>query len=515
MSKKSIDKKPRTAFFCQSCGHDSPKWLGRCPGCGEWNTFVEEELRETSAGGAGTSGRASFSFSGAPQPIEAIEADEGERIRTGMAEMDRVLGGGIVPGSAILVGGDPGIGKSTLLLQLLQQLAAQGMKVLYITGEESAPQIKLRGRRIGAEAANLFVLVEIDLDSMMRQIEATRPQAVVVDSIQTVCSAALGSAPGSVGQVRESSERLIIQAKKTGIPVFLVGHVTKDGAIAGPKVLEHMVDTVLYFEGDSGHAFRIIRGIKNRFGPTNEIGVFEMRGDGLREVANPSAFFLAERPERAAGSVVVPSMEGTRPILIEIQSLVIPTNFGMPRRTAIGVDANRVSLLVAVLDKVCGLHLSNHDIFINVAGGVKVSEPAIDLGIVSSLASSFLDRAVVPGTVVCGEVGLAGEIRGISRADVRIREAARLGFSRCILPFVAPRGEAETDAAAAAKPVASSATPAKSTSLSALRSAVPAARAAIASASDRGVASQRGGGQESDIALLPVRSLPELLSHLF
>ena len=513
MSKKSIDKKPRTAFFCQSCGHDSPKWLGRCPGCGEWNTFVEEELRETAAGGAGASGRASFSFSGAPQPIEAIEADEGERIRTGMAEMDRVLGGGIVPGSSILVGGDPGIGKSTLLLQLLQQLAAQGMKVLYITGEESAPQIKLRGRRIGAEAANLFVLVEIDLDSMMRQIEATRPQAVVVDSIQTVCSAALGSAPGSVGQVRESSERLIIQAKKTGIPVFLVGHVTKDGAIAGPKVLEHMVDTVLYFEGDSGHAFRIIRGIKNRFGPTNEIGVFEMRGDGLREVANPSAFFLAERPERAAGSVVVPSMEGTRPILIEIQSLVIPTNFGMPRRTAIGVDANRVSLLVAVLDKVCGLHLSNHDIFINVAGGVKVSEPAIDLGIVSSLASSFLDRAVVPGTVVCGEVGLAGEIRGISRADVRIREAARLGFSRCILPFVAPRGEAGTDAAAAAKPVASSATPAKSTSLSALRSAVPAARAAIASASDRGVASQRG--QESDIALLPVRSLPELLSHLF
>ncbi len=424
-------KKSRMAFFCQHCGHDAAKWLGKCPGCGEWNSFVEEEIREA----AGAPGRSSFSFQEAPQPIDAIEADERDRVRTGIGEMDRVLGGGLVAGSAILVGGDPGIGKSTLLLQLLQQLAAKGMKVLYISGEESARQIKLRGKRVGADSPQLLVLVEIDLDSMIRHIEAIKPQAVVVDSIQTVCSQFLASAPGSVGQVRESSERLIILAKRTGIPVFLVGHVTKDGAIAGPKVLEHMVDTVLYFEGDGGHAFRIIRGIKNRFGPTNEIGVFEMRGDGLKEVANPSAFFLAERPKQAAGSVVVSSMEGTRPILIEIQSLVIPTNLGMPRRTAIGVDGNRVSLLVAVLDKICGLHLSSHDIFINVAGGGgKVSEPAIDLGIVSSLASSFLDRPVNPATAVCGEVGLAGEIRGVSRADVRIREAARMGFSRCILP---------------------------------------------------------------------------------
>ncbi|MFA6414272.1 MAG: DNA repair protein RadA, partial [Syntrophales bacterium] len=369
-------KKSRMVFLCQHCGHDSAKWLGKCPDCGEWNSFVEEEIRETT----GATGRTSFSFQEAPQPIDAIEADERDRVRTGLGEMDRVLGGGLVAGSAILVGGDPGIGKSTLLLQLLQHLAVQGMKVLYISGEESARQIKLRGKRVGADSPNLLVLVEIDLDSMIRHIEAIKPQAVVIDSIQTVCSQALASAPGSVGQVRECSERLIILAKKTGIPVFLVGHVTKDGAIAGPKVLEHMVDTVLYFEGDGGHAFRIIRGIKNRFGPTNEIGVFEMRGDGLKEVTNPSAFFLAERPKQAAGSVVVPSMEGTRPILIEIQSLVIPTNFGMPRRTAIGVDGSRVSLLVAVLDKICGLHLSSHDIFINVAGGVKVSEPAIDLG---------------------------------------------------------------------------------------------------------------------------------------
>ncbi|MDI9570369.1 MAG: DNA repair protein RadA [Pseudomonadota bacterium] len=481
MSKRSVDKKPRTAFFCRNCGYDSPKWLGKCPGCGEWNAFVEEEWGEA-AGGAGAPGRMSLSFSETPQPIADIAADEGERLRTGMAEMDRVLGGGIVPGSAILVGGDPGIGKSTLLLQLLQNLAVRGMKVLYITGEESARQIKLRGKRVGAEAVNLLVLVEIDLDSMLRQIEATRPQAVVVDSIQTVCSAALGSAPGSVGQVRESSERLIIQAKKTGIPVFLVGHVTKDGAIAGPKVLEHMVDTVLYFEGDGGHAYRIVRGIKNRFGATNEIGVFEMRGDGLREVANPSAFFLAERPQQAAGSVVVPSLEGTRPILIEIQSLVIATNFGMPRRTVIGVDANRVSLLAAVLDKVCGLHLSNHDIFINVAGGVKVSEPAIDLGIVSSLASSFLDRVVAPGTVVCGEVGLAGEIRGISRADIRAREAARLGFTRCLLPYTA-RTEREGAAATTLMP-------------SLGRDGVPM-------------------DQREDIDLIAIRTLGELLQSLF
>ena len=422
-------KKPKTQFFCQNCGHQSSKWLGKCPSCQQWHQFVEEEIRSGE-----TALRPGLQLSEMPQPIDTIAADEKDRVTTGIAELDRVLGGGIVGGSAVLVGGDPGIGKSTLLLQMLQRLAERGAKVLYISGEESAKQIKLRGRRIGAASPNLLILVEIDLESMARHIESIRPQAVVVDSIQTVYSAALSSAPGSVGQVREASERLILLSKKTGIPVFLVGHVTKDGSIAGPKVLEHMVDTVLYFEGDSGHAYRIIRGIKNRFGPTNEIGVFEMRDDGLQEVSNPSAFFLSERPKGSAGSVVVPSMEGTRPILVEIQSLASPTSFGMPRRTAIGVDHNRVSLLVAVLDKICGLHLSNHDIFINVAGGVRVDEPAIDLGIVSSMASSFLDRPVDAKTVVFGEVGLTGEVRGISQMDIRVREAARMGFTRCILP---------------------------------------------------------------------------------
>jgi len=348
----------KTAFFCQACGYQSAKWLGKCPGCGEWNQFVEEEIRAMDPGSA-----RDLQFSEAATPIDRIEADEGDRIKIGIDEMDRVLGGGIVGGSTILVGGDPGIGKSTLLLQVLQSLAMKGLSVLYITGEESARQIRLRGKRIGASSSNLLVLVEISLESIIQKIREIMPAVVVVDSIQTVYSSALSSAPGSVGQVREASERLIIQAKKAGIPTFLIGHVTKDGSIAGPKVLEHMVDTVLYFEGDSGHAYRIIRSMKNRYGPANEIGVFEMRDRGLTEVSNPSEFFLAERPKGAAGSIVVPSMEGTRPILIEIQALVSPTNFGMPRRTSIGVDHNRVSLLVAVMDKICGLHLGNHDIF--------------------------------------------------------------------------------------------------------------------------------------------------------
>ena len=427
-------KKIKTQFFCQNCGHQSSKWLGKCPSCQQWHQFVEEEIRS-----GDPALRPGLQLSEPPQSIDAIAADEKDRMTTGIAELDRVLGGGIVGGSAVLVGGDPGIGKSTLLLQMLHRLAEKGSKVLYISGEESAKQIKLRGRRIGAASPNLLILVEIDLENMVRHIESLAPQAVVIDSIQTVYSAALSSAPGSVGQVREASERLILLSKKTGIPVFLVGHVTKDGSIAGPKVLEHMVDTVLYFEGDSGHAYRIIRGMKNRFGPTNEIGVFEMRDDGLQVVSNPSAFFLSERPKGAPGSVVVPSMEGTRPILVEIQSLASPTNFGMPRRTAIGVDHNRVSLLVAVLDKICGLHLSNHDIFINVAGGIRVDEPAIDLGIVSAMASSFLDRPIDAKTVVFGEVGLTGEVRGISQMDIRIREAARMGFTRCILPMTRAR----------------------------------------------------------------------------
>ncbi len=428
-------KKIKTSFFCQSCGHASSKWLGKCPSCGGWNQFVEEEIREASEGPS-----SELHLHEAPRPIADIVADEKERLATGLAEMDRVLGGGVVPGSAVLVGGDPGIGKSTLLLQVCQRIAERGLKVLYCSGEESARQIKLRGKRIGADSDQLLVFVEIALENILAEIRRIEPHVVVIDSIQTVYASNLSSAPGSVGQVREASERLILHAKKTGIPVFLVGHVTKDGSLAGPKVLEHMVDTVLYFEGDSGHAYRIVRGIKNRFGPTNEIGVFEMGDDGLKEVANPSALFLSERPEKAAGSVVVPSLEGTRPILVEIQSLVIPTSFGMPRRTTIGVDHNRVSLLVAVMDKVCGLHLSGHDIFINVAGGVKVDEPAVDLGLVASMASSFLDRPVAQGTVVFGEVGLTGEVRGISQMETRLKEAARMGFTRCILPAGTPAG---------------------------------------------------------------------------
>ena len=429
-------KKVKTTFFCQDCGHQSPKWLGKCPSCGAWNRFVEEELRVHDR-----SVLSDMQFDEPPLPIEEIHADEKERITTGITEVDRVLGGGIVNGSVTLVGGDPGIGKSTLLLQVLQNLAGKGLQVLYVSGEESAKQIKIRGKRVGAVSKNLFILVEIDLDNIIKHIKGLLPGVVVIDSIQTVFSSELASAPGSVGQVRESSARLILLSKKTGIPIFLVGHVTKDGSIAGPKVLEHMVDTVLYFEGDSGHAYRIVRAMKNRFGPTNEIGVFEMRDNGLNEVSNPSAFFLTERPEGAAGSVVVPSMEGTRPILIEIQSLVSPTTLGMPRRTTIGVDNNRVSLIAAVMDKICGFRLSGHDIFINVAGGMKADEPAIDLGIVSSMASSFLDRPVDAGTVVFGEVGLTGEVRGISQMETRIKEAARMGFRRCILPHVPSRSE--------------------------------------------------------------------------
>jgi len=432
-------KKIKTTFFCQNCGHQSAKWLGRCPSCGEWNQCVEEEERVTPVGG-----ELEACFNEEPLSIDTITADEKDRLRTGIAEIDRVLGGGIVGGSAILIGGDPGIGKSTLLLQVMQNLAASGLVPLYVSGEESARQIKLRGGRIGASSKNLMVLVEVSLENILKQIKKVNPDIVVIDSIQTVYSSVLTSAPGSVSQIKETSGRLIMMSKKTGIPIFLIGHVTKEGAIAGPKILEHMVDTVLYFEGDSGHAFRIIRNVKNRYGPTNEIGVFEMREHGLVEVSNPSALFLSERPKGAAGSVVVPSMEGTRPLLVEIQSLVSENSFGIPRRTTIGVDHNRVSLLAAVMEKVCGLHLGNHDIFINVAGGVKLDEPAVDLGIISSLMSSFLNRPIDADTVVCGEVGLTGEVRNVGRIEERIKEASRMGFNRCILPG-ASFNEAVTD----------------------------------------------------------------------
>ncbi|MBN2569131.1 MAG: DNA repair protein RadA, partial [Deltaproteobacteria bacterium] len=400
-----------------------------CPSCNEWNSFVEENIERIDSHGS-----ALMKLHESPLPITSIEADETERLKIGIQEMDRVLGGGIVRGSAVLIGGDPGIGKSTLLLQILHKLADKGHRVLYISGEESSKQIKLRGLRIGASSQHLFVLVEVSLENILGQIAAIKPDVVVVDSVQAVFSETLSSAPGSVSQVREASEKLIILSKKSGIPLFLIGHVTKEGSIAGPRVLEHMVDTVLYFEGDSGHAFRIIRSVKNRYGPTNEIGVFEMSEGGLAEVSNPSALFLSERPENSAGSIVVPSIEGTRPILVEVQSLVAETTFGIPRRTTIGVDHNRVSLLAAVLDKVCGFHFGNHDIFINVAGGVKLVEPAVDLGIISSMVSSFLNRIIESKTVVCGEVGLTGEVRGIGQVESRIKEAFRMGFARCIIP---------------------------------------------------------------------------------
>jgi len=424
-------KPVKTAFFCQDCGYQSAKWLGKCPACGTWNRFVEEE--EPSAV---SEREAELSFNTPPLPISEITAEEGDRVETGIEEVDRVLGGGIVKGSVILVGGEPGIGKSTLLLQVLQHLAVRGSKVLYISGEESAKQIRLRGQRISALSGNLLVLTEISIEKILQHVRDIQPKILVIDSIQTTYASSLSSAPGSVGQVREGAQQFVLLAKKTGVPVFIIGHVTKDGAIAGPKILEHMVDTVLYFEGDSGHPYRIIRAIKNRYGPTNEVGVFEMGDSGLKEVSNPSSFFLNERPDGTVGSVVVPSIEGTRPILIEIQSLVGTNLFGTPRRTAIGVDHNRVSLLTSVMDKVWGKNICGHDIFLNVTGGIKVDEPAVDLGVVSAILSSFLDRPINPQTAVLGEVGLTGEIRRVSQIEERVKEAARMGFTRCILPQI-------------------------------------------------------------------------------
>jgi DNA repair protein RadA/Sms len=371
---------------------------------------------------------------GQPQPIDSISLDPEMRLKTGLQEFDRTLGGGVVPGSLVLIGGDPGIGKSTLLLQVVARLSKERLRALYLSGEESPQQIKIRAERLSIRAENLFLLTGTCIEHLFERIDELKPNLLVVDSIQTVYTEALPSAPGSVGQVREVSTRLLNWAKKTGIPTFLIGHVTKDGAIAGPKVLEHLVDTVLYFEGDNSHAFRILRAVKNRYGSTNEIGVFEMKDSGLEEVGNPSRIFLEERPEGASGSVVIPCLEGTRPLLLELQALVGPSPLGMPRRTAIGVDHNRISLLVAVLGKRMGIEMGDQDIFVNVAGGMRVDEPAADLGIVSALISSFLDRPVDKTLIVFGEVGLAGEIRGVSQPEVRIKEAKKLGFSRCLLP---------------------------------------------------------------------------------
>ena len=425
-----------TVFFCQNCGYESAKWMGQCPACKQWNTLVEEKVSVTGSGMGGSAKITPAKDRPKPVAISTIDMKEEDRVSTGLAELDRVLGGGIVPGSLILVGGDPGIGKSTLLLQVCQKLAKKERKVLYISGEESLRQIKLRAQRMGEFNEHLLLLCETNLELIRNVIEKEKPDTVIIDSIQTMYSEEVGSAPGSVSQVREATNTLMQLAKGLGISIFIVGHVTKEGTVAGPRVLEHMVDTVLYFEGDRHASYRILRGVKNRFGSTNEIGVFEMRRDGLREVENPSEFMLNGRPENASGSVVACSMEGTRPILLEIQALVCESNFGMPRRTAAGTDYNRVNLLMAVLEKRIGYHLGNYDAYVNIAGGIKINEPAIDLGIVMAIVSSYKNRPFDERTIVFGEVGLSGEVRAVNMPEQRVAEAKKLGFETCIVPEV-------------------------------------------------------------------------------
>ena len=423
-------KGKKNVFFCQNCGHEENKWLGQCPMCKEWNTFVEEAV-PVSKGSTVKQAREAEVVT-----LKSVETENEDRIRTSIEELDRVLGGGIVPGSLILVGGDPGIGKSTLLLQVCQKLCEKKKQVLYISGEESLKQIKLRANRMGEFTEDLFLLCETNLEVIKTIIEKRKPEMVVVDSIQTMYSEDVASAPGSVSQVRESTNVFMQLAKGLGISIFIVGHVTKEGTVAGPRVLEHMVDTVLYFEGDRHASYRILRGVKNRFGSTNEIGVFEMRQNGLVEVQNASEFMLSGRPENASGSVVACSMEGTRPILLEVQALVCNSNFGLPRRTAAGTDYNRVNLLMAVLEKRAGMHLSNADAYVNIAGGIKMNEPAIDLGIVMAIVSSYKNRPIDEKTIVFGEVGLSGEVRAVSMPEQRVAEAKKLGFETCIVPEV-------------------------------------------------------------------------------
>jgi len=423
-------KGKKSVFFCQNCGHEENKWLGQCPMCKEWNTFVEEAVSVSKSSTVKLSKEAEI------VALKDIKTNDEERILTRIGELDRVLGGGIVPGSLVLVGGDPGIGKSTLLLQVCQRLCEDKKQVLYISGEESLRQIKLRANRMGEFREELYLLCETNLEVIRSVIEKRKPDIVVIDSIQTMYSEDVASAPGSVSQVRESTNVFMQLAKGLGISIFIVGHVTKEGTVAGPRVLEHMVDTVLYFEGDRHASYRILRGVKNRFGSTNEIGVFEMRQNGLVEVENPSEFMLNGKPEHASGSVVACSMEGTRPILIEIQALVCGSSFGVPRRTAAGTDYNRVNLLMAVLEKRLGLHLSNYDAYVNIAGGVKMNEPAIDLGIVMAIVSSYKNKAIDEKTIVFGEVGLSGEVRAVSMPEQRVAEAKKLGFTTCVIPEV-------------------------------------------------------------------------------
>ncbi|MEE8886853.1 MAG: DNA repair protein RadA [Eubacteriales bacterium] len=423
----------KTVYFCQNCGYESTKWMGQCPACHEWNTFVEETVSSAKhSAGTGTSGGRRKNLT--PKALSEISMQSGERMTTGIGELDRVLGGGIVKGSLILIGGDPGIGKSTLLLQVCRNLSEKNHRILYVSGEESLQQIKMRAVRIGDFNDSLKLLCETNLDDISGVIEQTKPELVVIDSIQTMYNESVSSSPGSVSQVRESTGVLLRLAKTLQIPIFIVGHMTKDGNVAGPRVLEHMVDTVLYFEGDRTQAYRILRAAKNRFGSTNEIGVFEMRTEGLAEVENPSEFMLEGRPEDASGSVVACSMEGTRPIMIEIQALVCRSNFGFPRRTTNGTDYNKVNLLMAVLEKRAHINLSQSDAYVNITGGVRMSEPAVDLGILLAIASSAKDIAISPDTVVFGEVGLSGEIRSVAMAEQRVKEAQKLGFKKVILP---------------------------------------------------------------------------------
>lgn len=427
--------KMTSIFFCQNCGYESSKWLGQCPGCKEWNTLVEEQVSKSdlkSSGGVTRRGSAQVQ----PSVLADITITEEEKQITGIGELDRVLGGGIVAGSLVLVGGDPGIGKSTLLLQVCQRLAAMENKVLYISGEESQVQIKMRADRLGTFASQMLLLCETNLDVVAEVIRSTKPQIVVIDSIQTMYNENVSAAPGSVSQVRETTGTLLQLAKGLGVSIFIVGHVTKEGTVAGPRVLEHMVDTVLYFEGDRHASYRILRGVKNRFGSTNEIGVFEMREQGLTEVQNPSEYMLSGRPHHASGSVVVCTMEGTRPLLIEIQALVCHSNFGIPRRQTTGTDFNRVNLLMAVLEKRCGLSLSGCDAYVNITGGMKIVEPAVDLGIVIAILSSFRNLPLDPHLLAFGEVGLSGEVRAVSMARQRVQEAKKLGFHTVIVPKV-------------------------------------------------------------------------------
>ncbi len=437
--------KIKTVFQCQACGYASPKWLGKCPDCGAWNSFSEEKQSPKALKSFGAS---------EPQPLSRIIGGKEKRTAVGINEFDRVLGGGLVNGAIILIGGDPGIGKSTLLLQAVAkivnsqeskvkgqisdtklQIPNSGLRtVLYVSGEESPEQIKLRAERLSIDSDNIMLLPETLVENIIRTAEDLRPSAVVVDSIQTIYTEELTSAPGSVGQIRESAAKLMFFAKRSEIPVFLIGHVTKEGAIAGPRVLEHLVDTVLYFEGDRGHPYRILRTIKNRFGSTNEIGVFEMTDEGLIEITNPSELFMSERPLGASGSTVIATMEGTRPLLVELQALVSPTTFGMPRRTSMGVDFNRVNLLIAVLEKKAGIHLGGMDVFINIVGGLKILEPAADIGIISAIVSSFREMPMDAKTFLFGEVGLSGEVRAVAQSEARLKEAAKIGFKKAIIP---------------------------------------------------------------------------------